>query len=125
MARMGHSMPAPALILGPFVLGTVGCLLLLRAGRSYVRGRLESARALGRRAGWLLLAGDASVALLAAVAVLGGYDAPSWVGLGGAALFGAAGWVGWIGGLAGKPRPADLFAALLHVAGAVFLIAAA
>lgn len=113
------------LFLAPFLVGTTGCLLLLAAGRHYVRGRLDPARRLGRRAGWLLLGGDALLGLLAAGAALGRAAAPSWTGLAGAALLLAAGAVGLLGGLSGKPRPADGFAALLHVAGACCLFVAA
>lgn len=109
----------------PFVVGTLGCLLLVVAGRRYVGGRIEAARGPARRAGWLLLAGDGSLALLAAWAALIGPFSPSWAGLIGAASFGAAGFAGLLGGLSGKPRPADCFATLLHVAGACLLITAA
>jgi hypothetical protein len=121
---MQTSIPAP-LFLAPFLAGTAGCLLLLAAGRRYVRGRLEPARRLGRRAGWILLAGDGLLGLLAAGAALGRPPAPSWTGLAGAVLLLAAGAVGLLGGLSGKPRPADGFAALLHAAGAGCLFVAA
>lgn len=122
---MGQTIPAIPLFLAPFLLGTLGCLLLLAAGRRYVRGRLDSARGLGRRAGWLLLAGDGSLGLLAAAAALVGPTPTSWAFPAGALLLGAAGVVGLLGGLSGKPRPADGFAAALHVAGACCLLAAA
>jgi len=118
VGRMGISLPVLLLFLLPFLLGTAGCLLLLAAGRRYSRGRLAPARGLGRRAGFLLATGDASLALFAAAAALGGSGRLSWTGLAGAALFGAAGLVGLLGGLSGKPRPADGFAAALHVAAA-------
>jgi len=120
---MGTSSPALLLFLAPLLAGTAGCLLLLAAGRRYVRGRLDAARDLGRRAGFLLVAGDASLALLVAVEALGGSVRLSWTGLAGAASFGAAAAVGLLGGLSGKPRPADGFAAALHVAGACCLLA--
>lgn len=122
---MGQTMLIAPLFLAPFLLGTVGCLLLLAAGRRYVRGRLDAARRLGRQAGWLLLAGDGCLAFFAAAAALVGPAPAAWAVPAGALLLGAAGVVGLLGGLSGKPRPADGFAAALHVAGACCLVVAA
>jgi len=119
-----HSTLAMPILAAPFLAGTSGCLLLAVAGRRYVRGRIATARRLGRRAGWLLLVGDGSLALFAAAAALRGPAAPAWPGLAGAAAFGAAGLVGLLAGLSGKPRPADGVAAALHAAGAGLMLAA-
>ena len=81
----------------------------LRAGRLYVRGEIERARSLGRRAG--LVAAGFAAAGAAAAAAGGGL----WV----AALIAGAGASALLGGLSGKPRPAAEAALLLvAIAGA-------
>jgi hypothetical protein len=97
-----------------FLVGSSGCLVLLRAGRDYADGRLDVARRRGRRGGRLMCAGDAVLAVVVAVTT------PT-----GAALAAAAGFVGLLGGLSGKPRPSGEFAALLHLAAGCWILFAA
>jgi hypothetical protein len=103
-----HLIPAAVVL---FFLGSAGCLLLLKAGRDYTGGRLDTARRRARRGGFLMCAGDAALALAAALVT------PT-----GAALAAAAGFTALLAGLSGKPRPSGELAALLHVAAGAWIL---
>ena len=80
-------------------LAAFGVLLMARGARREARGRLEDARRLGRRGGFLALAGALGL----------GFASPTLWSL---ALALAAGVVALLGGLSGKPRPAWWIAAI-------------
>lgn len=85
----------------------------MHAGRLYVRGDLDRARSLGRRAG------------LAAAGIAAAGAGVAWTtgGLAVAALIAGAGVSALLGGLSGKPRPAAEVALLLLALAAAALAA--
>ena len=86
----------PLIVPGFGAIAAIGLALMARGARCEAAGRLDDARWIGRRGGFLAALGSALLAMGSALPVA----APAL----------ACGAVALLGGLSGKPRPAVWFA---------------
>lgn len=122
--RLSLALGAPAPFLVAAGLSIAGCLVMIQGGFQESRGKLASARRLGRLGGRTGLLGAAAALLLLAFDLFLGVNPVGPTRITAAVLLACAGSTALLGGLAGKPRPSGWFAATFHVAAMASLVAA-